>query len=100
MEAFAYTLPALRALETERREDAITDDIPRVRYEHFLDSTVERASFDTGLPESFDTGMRFLFERDDTDLGERARKTAEYISCEYSRFVEGENPQSPCILVP
>ncbi len=55
MEKFPYVLPALNELVDKRKEQVVSKDFPRVKYESFLPQQGTKAvSFDKGISTEFD----------------------------------------------
>jgi ABC-type glycerol-3-phosphate transport system substrate-binding protein len=98
--AFPYSLPAYRALEAGLMDKALNEDIPRVRYEHFMVDSVSLEDFDSGLPEKFREGIdSVLANFGAEDLTNAVRKTQEYVSCTYDQFVNRKQLDISCSLV-
>lgn len=96
MENFPYVLPALNDLVDVRKDQVVSKDFPRVRYDSFLPPSGTKAvTFDKGLSVEFDR-----FFRSGIDAEKDARSTlsdlAAVLKCHRRHLLEGQNFEEAC----
>lgn len=96
MEKFPYVLPALNELVEKRKEQTMSKEYPRVKYESFLPIQNAKAiTYDKGLASEFDAYFKAL-----GDPGKDSRRIvselSELVKCQRRHLIEGANFEEAC----
>lgn len=96
LEKFPYVLPALNSLVEKRKEQIISKDFPRVKYESFVPAQgVKAVAFDKGLLTEFDA---FFKNAPDIQKDSKSVLTdlVAVLKCQRRHLIEGANLDEAC----
>lgn len=96
MEKFPYVLPALNELVEKRKEQTMSKEYPRIKYESFLPvQNAKSVAYDKGLSSEYDAYFKAL-----GDSGKDSKKIvtelSELIKCQRRHLIEGANFEEAC----
>lgn len=96
LEEFPYVLPAMNELAEKRKEQTMSKDYPRVKYENFMLAQGAKAiPFDKGLSTEFDAYFKAVNEAQ-KDPKQILTDLSAIIKCQRRHLIEGANFEEAC----
>lgn len=96
MEKFPYVLPAFNELVDVRKDQVVSKDFPRVRYDSFLPSSGTKSlAFDKGLSVEFDAFFKTGIDSE-KDARTLLSDLSAFIKCHRRHLIEGQNFEEAC----